>query len=71
MDSNINIKEDDLLNKCLEYCIDQNKLLYNLNEILIDKSFNNIHPTAILNTFANAKSLFDIDKNLIQIAIKV
>ena len=67
MDTN----EDDVLNKLLDYCTAQNKLIYNVNEFLVAKSFYNTYPTAILNTLANSKSLFDVDKNIFQISIKV
>ena len=67
----MNNNEDDILNKCLEYCINQNKLMYSLNEFWIVESIKKNGPTAILNTFANAKSLFDVEKNIIQISLKV
>ena len=62
---------EDLLNKLLEFCIDQNKEIYNLNEFRKVDSLKKNFPTTILNVLANAKSLFDVDQYIVQISIKV
>ena len=62
---------DELLNTLLKFCIDQNKQIYNLNEFLVVEAFKKNHPTTILNTLSNAKSLFDVNKSIVQISIKV
>ena len=65
--------EDLVLKKCLKFCIDQNKSIYNINEFML---YVNADYNVIYDTLSKARILFDVEKTnktnpIIQISIKV
>jgi hypothetical protein len=66
----MNENENAIFRNCLEYCINQKKTIYTINDFL---TCTQSQYGILYNVFQKANSLFDLDKtnSIIQISIKV